>query len=1286
MKVLFFRCVFPVLVFFVSTVVYGQEMKFSPITEENVFDKQPVLSIDQDSKGRLWFAGEANLFMYNSREVQNLVDIDTSFKKLGYITKLLVDPHDVLFIASSTHLFLYDIKQRRWLSEGRSPFKKKLTINSMEYIDGKVYIAAAEGLYTAQKTGNHYILKKGLKRSNVQYITKTEKGQYVLGSTAGIELLKLNGAQFEVMDNLNIPLVEASSYVFPTLLADKASLWVGTKFSGLYKFDFEQKTWTNYNERNSRLLSDNVRKVIKDSSGRLLIGTLKGLSVYQEGNNEFSNYKHNSLSKYSLSQNSIYDIFIDQQKIVWIGTYFGGINAVYPKYFDVQSLSTQSVLQGRLNSDIISSMGESADGYWVGTEEEGIHFVRKDRKQVKGLAHLTTSNLVKDLFVRNNKLYIAQYAGGYSVYDIKQNKVTQYPLEPPNKYHLRNNVYSIYVDSLENVYLGTNAGLYYVRAGKSPEFEKSLPEAVVSSIKSDGRGNLYVLISGKLYEKKVGATQFNSVPFEENGAVNGFYVARNDEVWVTTEDKVFHLTGRAEAKLILQTKYNPLGWPMVVGDTLWVTSKQGLLFFDLKDQYSNLLNQYDGIQVKNLQRSKMFYSEDDNLFLLTLSGLISIQPKQIKFNKTAPNNIVDRIAVNGHKIGFDRLTFNRELKRYQLKLNHDENFITIDFSSSNFIKPAKNRYRYKLEGFEKNWTESSRPEARYTYIPQGNYTLLLYSSNNDAVWSNKPLELEIIVLPPFWKTWWAFLLYVIVAVVLLHFCIKFIVERELLLNAKQTYANKIKFFTQISHEIRTPLTLITVPIEEIVKETESLPLVKSKALRLKKNANKLLDIVNELLDFKKFEDGYESLDREPVELRSYLEDFFYLFSDLALSKRLNYYIKGIEDNMVVDIDRKQFDKVLFNLLSNAIKYSEEGGTIFLNVYGTLKSVQVEIADNGIGVAENKQFEIFEEYYRADNAKETIGTGIGLALTKKIIEQHDGYIRCVTEQVEGKTFTVFQITLPRAEGKSVLPKDGVDMAVSPALPMSKAELLEQRTLLFVEDNVELVNMMVPILEDQYEVIVARDGEEGAEIAIQRMPDIIVSDVMMPRMNGMEMCHIIKSNIVTSHIPIIMLTADNTPDSQMNSLRYGANMYLQKPFDTQMLLYSIKNFLDISQRKREAFDMERPQLLPVADQQFLTKMEGIIEANLMNVSFGVDFLAKEMGMSQPVLYKKLNAVTNLSVNNFIKNYRFKKATQLLRSESNISEVAYAIGFSDRKYFSKEFKKHFGKTPTDYIKEDL
>ena len=1270
----------------VASNIYAQEIKFHKLIEENVFDKQSVLSIAQDSKGILWFAGGDNIFKYNSGRVTDIRYQDTSWSDLGYITRLAITDQDKLFIVSSSGLYTYCSEQANLtlIAKRFTDFTMQ-DVHDIQSFDSHLFISTKKGLYQIGTEDTTYHISPIIKDKIIFTVQKKEGNNYFLASPDGILTLNLDSKQQPKISLLfQIPQLINMNDVITTLSHHEGQIWIGSKRHGLFHYNIQTSQFQNYNEKNSNLLSNNIRKIITDSYGNIWIGTLKGLSLYR-GGLPFQNHYHDTSTPYSLSQNSIYDIYIDQQEILWIGTYFGGLNMIYPPSIDIEVFSTKSNAPHRLSSDIVRGFTETDKGYWIGTDENGINFLDKKSHHIKMHPAYTRSNLIKDIYQRNNKIYVAQYGGGYSIIDT-QNGTSQHSLLKQDTADVANNVYSIYTDKDETLYLGTNTGLYTVNnTSTTTSLIPSIPRSVIGKIASNTTGDIYALAGQDLYVKIKNNKSFEPLNISRSFKINDFYIDQ-DDLWLITVDKVYKYTKSTSVDSILEWKDGQLKSIVKIEDKLWITSQNGLIHHDLITQYTNLLTLEDGLPTNNLGNARLYVDSSKNIFITTQDGLVKLSSQKILFNMVAPQIYLNNIFVSNNKLSRERIVTDKTTQEITVHLKYDENFLAMDFSNSNLIKPYTNHYTYKLEGYDKDWTVSKYPTVQYSNLPIGEHVLTVFASNNDMVWTDKPLTVKLIIHPPFYLTWWAYIIYTLIVVIAIHFIIKFIVEREVLITTEREYEKKIHFFTQISHEIRTPLTLIAMPLDEIIAETANQSNVQQKAKRMKKNASKLLNIVNELLDFRKFDEKKQQLKKTQVSLSAYIEDIFYLLSDLANRKNLNYYINRMDNPDLFPIDQIEFDKVMFNLLSNAIKYTPQNGTVYLDLINTEKFVEIRIVDNGIGVAEQNQFEIFEEYYRQDNTDDVIGTGIGLALTKKIIEQHGGNISCESLIENEQKWTVFRILFEKQESN-----DNIE-TIAPALMESKPlmplyEIMKPKnesTVLVVEDNKELLDILVDIFQGDYCVITAQNGEEGLQQAKAHMPDIILSDMMMPKMSGMELCHSIKTDMITSHIPFILLTALKNSDVHTETLQQGANLYLTKPFDKKQLYLSVRNLLAIGKERRKDFKIKKSKIDNAVDQKFLCSLDQLIEEHLTDDNFGVSFIARSMGMSAPILYRKLRAITDLSLNNYVKTYKLNKAKELLNSHMNISEVAYAVGFSDRKYFSKEFKKLFGINPSEYEPE--
>lgn len=1266
--------------------LHGQNITFQTLTEESIFDKQPVLTIAQDSKGKLWFAGGDDIYNYNSKHVVNMKYQDTSWNQVGYITKIAINDQDKLFIVSTYGIHIYNINHQLFTQSLILKHFSATDILDMQSIDGSIFLATKKGLYTIDCDSDAYQIVPLVTDKLVSTITSMDNGTYIFATANSIDQLQIDRVSRKPIISMlmDIPVMAKSDDLITTLFYHEQHIWIGTKTHGVFYYPPQQKKLINYHEANSNLLSNNVRKITKGPNGNIWIGTLKGLSTYN-GSAAFQNHQHNSLIPNTLSQNSIYDICIDRQNIVWIGTYFGGMNMVYPNDIQMKVFSTKDRPPYRLSSDIIGNITEAEEGYWIATEEDGVNFLDKKTHHIRVLPHYAKSNLIKDVYLRNDKLYIAQYAGGYSIADLAQHTVEHHTLHT-DTLHASNNVYSIYTDVNDTIYVGTNVGLYRAYGNNTPPvLIESIPKNVIGNIKEDTSGNIYIHVGGHLYIKRKTETNFRQVDRLASLSINSFYLD-GDNIWLTSSNQVYRLSQTGKLQSVFEWKYGTLGSIVYVNNKLWIASAQGLIYHDPNSQYTNLLTVEDGLPANNLSSAKLYIDRRQNIFIATKDGLVSFPTRQMTFNIASPKIFLSEVKTNDQILTRDRISHEENDQTITIHLKHDENFLTFDFSSNNLIKSTKNRYRYMLQGFDKDWKEVSSPNIQYSNLPIGEHILTVYASNNDMVWNEQPFTMKLVVHPPFYLTWWAYIIYTVLALLIIHFVIKFIVEREILINSEKEHEKKIRFFTQISHEIRTPLTLITTPLDEIIAETANQTNVQQKAKRMKKNANKLLNVINELLDFRKFDEKKQQLKKARVSLSAYIEDSFYLLSDLANTKDLNYYIRRLDNTDLFPIDSIEFDKVMFNLLSNAIKYTPENGTVYLELIDSEKFVEIRIVDNGIGVAEKNQFQIFEEYYRQDTTEDVIGTGIGLALTKKIVEQHGGNITCQSTVEDGQKWTVFCIVLEKQDFADTTEDiERVFIESKPLPPMH--EIIDSRgesTILIVEDNKELLDTIVGIFQGSHRVITAQNGEEGLKQAKEHMPDVILSDMMMPKMTGMELCHSLKTDVITSHIPFILLTALNDPNIHTETLQYGANLYLTKPFDKKQLYLSVRNLLAISKERRKDFKIKGAEIDNAVDQKFIASLDQLIEEHLTDNDFGVNFISRAMGMSAPILYRKLKAITDLSLNNYVKTYKLNKAKELLRSHMNISEVAYAVGFSDRKYFSKEFKKLFGVNPSEYDTE--
>jgi len=870
-------------------------------------------------------------------------------------------------------------------------------------------------------------------------------------------------------------------------------------------------------------------------------------------------------------------------------------------------------------------------------------------------------------------------------------------------------------DSQDRLWAGTRAdGLFLYRADRDA-FVAVNKTSHIRHLFEDRKGNIWVATHLGIYILAKHTVQFRQLLAKEPASLlKEVNVIREDlkgNIWLGTYNAGLIRYDPVRKSLKMYTTANGLPSNVIAGiledagGALWISTDNGLAKYA-----AGVFKTYtvkDGLPGNVFNYNSLLKHSSGEMFFGGYNGLLSFFPGQIKDNTRIPKAVFINLRLFNQpvRIGDETGLLKQNINGVkELSFSHEQNIFSVDFAVLNYVKPEKNKYAYKLEGFEKEWNYVQRPSATFTNLPPGTYTLLTRGTNNDGVWS-APARLIIHVKPPFWATWWAYLCYVLLFSGLLFFILRFIWMRALLKREQEVHQMKLDFFTNVSHEIRMPLTLIMGPLEVLINESQEFPVLNRKLLALKKNAGRLTRLVTELMDFRKAEAGKMALQVSPGNLVNFCREIFLSFRYLAVKHQIDYQFESGERRIAVYFDKFQLEKVIFNLLSNAFKFTPDRGTIKLTVSSTgAGSVQVTVSDSGIGIARENRPHIFTNFYQVkDPASRNSGTGIGLALSKKIAQFHHGDLTLLPQRDNDMLHTSFRLELKLGAGhfrpeelitpylntdNPVLYQDYPDVETFTESQVPALAEEEEVNILIVEDNAEIRAFIRQSLQQRYRILEAANGKAGLELAFERIPDLILSDVMMPEMDGLELCHLLKTDERTSHIPVILLTARSGNIHEVNGLKTGADAYMTKPFGVNILQLTINNLLRLQAGMRKKFSQQitlQPSniLIESSDEEFLNKLMRLIELNFINADFSVNTLAAEIGMSTPVLYKKIKALTGMTVNNFIKSVRLKRAAQLLKqNQSTVYEVAYMVGFNDSKYFSKEFTKQFGLTPSEYL----
>ncbi|WP_316804050.1 two-component regulator propeller domain-containing protein [Pedobacter nototheniae] len=1314
---------------------------FKHLNVENGLSQSSVLSITQDARGFMWFGTRFGLNKYDSRNFKIYKHDPNDAGSLinsQSLSSILSAKDGSIWIGSPVGINKYNEGQDNFDSIVHHSKEPKSLSNSkinclFQDRENRIWVGTGNGLNLLTNKKKYYFqhfLTSDKLNTEVFALTEDHAGNIWIGTGNGLIVMKIKNhkATFQYLKTFSDQINRVNDNHVTSIVEDRENnLWIGTKQTGLNVLNLQTgvfKTFKYSSLNTNGISSNNIRKIILDQQGKLWIGTLHGISIYNPNTKTFSTLQNEPENKGSLSQNSVYDIFQDKQGIIWVGTYYGGINMVYPDYTPFKVYKST---RNGLSSNVVSAITEdTSHNLWIGTEGEGLNYFDRKKntythyKYNPNNPNSLSSNLVKSIFKdKKNRIWIGTHLGGLNLYLPKSNSFVRFTNKPNDPFSISSDaeITSIFEDSYGRFWIGTSNGLnsFEPATGKFVRKQVNGLSDAVFYIFEDSSRRLLVATNSGLYILTGNSNHFTSLPY---GNISCITEDKQGMIWLgTMRDGIYKLNAQNRKIGEITTK-NGLPSNNIVGileddvHNLWISTDNGLCKYNPAKKSFKTFNIKDGLPGNEFNYKSILKDSNGEFFFGGLSGFISFMPGEIKENKIARGAVFTELKLFNKPVKLnteeDLLKSNiSNLNSITFKAN--QNVFSIDFTVLNFIKPDKNIYAYKLIGFEKNWNYVNTPTASYTNLSPGDYKLLVKGSNNDGLWAENPTTLNLKILPPFYKTWWAYLIYFCMVTGILVLGVRYLLIRAVLKKEKEINEHKLEFFTNISHEIRTPLTLIVGPLENIIGQSQDNPQLNKQLLPIKNNADRLMNLVTELLDFRKAESGKMTLQVSPGNLVKFCQEIFLAFQNMAISKNIAYSFETETEEIIIYFDKIQLEKVFFNILSNAFKFTPDGGEISLKISLDKNAVNVNICDTGKGIPLENQANLFNNFYQA-NPNENIGTGLGLSFSKSITTLHKGNISFESraQQNNQPGFTCFTIHLKTGK-EHFQPSDFIqdyvyyDDATNYTVKTPEtAEILSEKpseqaiankgyNLLLVEDNAEVRNFIRSSLQNNYTVNQSEDGLQGWQSAIETIPDLIISDVMMPNMDGLELCRKLKTDERTSHIPIILLTARSAYVHQINGFENGADAYIMKPFNLRMLELNIINLLNARETIKKKFAQvvklePKNLIINTTEQNFLHKIISIIEDRITDSDFDVPALAAEIGMSQPVLYKKIRALTDLSVNDFVKSIRLKKAAQLLKlNQGNISEIAYSVGFNDRKYFSLEFKKYFGKTPSEFIVED-
>ncbi|MGN8054975.1 hybrid sensor histidine kinase/response regulator transcription factor [Pedobacter sp. 22163] len=1325
---------------------------------ENGLSQNSVMAIAQDKNQFIWMGTRHGLNRYDGYRFKvytNSSDNPNSISE-NVVNTLLSDSKGRLWVGTENGLNIYNEKTDHFYRINKRSSANSFSCDSVEclYEDPQknIWVGTDNGLnllINAEKQiFKKFLFEKPNYKSRLNCIFsifKDDKQNLWVGTYNGlVRIYQVKGKYyFEIFRHSPNNKNSISSNAVKSIVIDKQKrLWLGT-YNGLNLFDYEHKTFKRYQtsatDQNS-IVNNDIRKLTCDKAGNIWIGTQEGLSILDPNTRKFSNYRYDPEQTSGLSQNSIHSIFQDLNGSVYLGTYYKGANVVYPSATPFTVFRNSKKQQG-LSSNIVSAMAEDRyHNLWVGTEGGGLNYVNRSNntftyyKSEPNNNNGLNSNLIKTLCLdKTGQLLVGTHRGGLYLFNpLGHNFKKIVNVKDTKNTPGGDEVIAITEGSDGTVWVGSRDGLstlkkindkYADATVKSP-LEKYLRNKYIQVIFEDKAKNLWIGTMAGLYAynpsiKRITAYYHkkNSTSSLNSGHINCIVQIRNGNICVGTSFGGLSIFDNKSGKFKNYSEKDGLPNGNVLGiiedeeSNLWISTDKGLSKLVSKTGKFINYTKSDGLAGNDFNIRSFLKDGRGELFFGGYDGLTAFYPSQIDINRNiAPITFTElklfdqTVAVNAP----DGLLKEDIKSTKQITFKHSNNNFSIGFALLNYIKPEKNTYRYILKGHSKDWVKTDVPSVTYSDLPAGNYTFMVTGNNNDGNPGGKAATLKITVLPPFWATWWAYLIYMAFFSGLLFLIIRYLFVRALLKRTEDIQKMKLNFFTYVAHEIRTPLTLILGPLENLSKQYQTDNELNRQIIPIKNNANRLMRLITELMDFRKAETGHLTLHVTEDNIVDFTNEIFISFSHLAQTNGIQYEFVHEQENISLFFDKRQLEKVLFNLLSNAFKFCDKGGKISVSLLEMDNEVAISISDNGLGIPAESLKKLFSDYFQVDEQQSHIGSGIGLALSKAIVEQHKGHIAVESTPAENgeRGFTNFTVRLKKGKShfKTAL-FDGVkDYPNHPDIYTQQAEqgitilkpeketAISTETILVVEDNSEIRSLITSLVGNNYQIAESENGLMGWETAVETLPDLIICDIMMPIMDGIELCRRLKQDERTSHIPVIILTARSSHIHQVSGLETGADAYITKPFSPELLLLNVRNLLISRQVMRQKFLKHihlQPKELTInaIDEAFMLKLLKYIDEHIADEDFGVSELASMVGMSRPILYKKIRKLTNLSVNDFVKSIRLKKAMELFKQNRfTIYEVAYQVGFNDPKYFSREFKKQFGKSPREVMNGGL
>jgi len=1325
---------------FLSFQISAETIFFDHLGGKNSLSQLSVNSIYQDELGVIWIGTRYGLNKYDGNKIEVFKHITHDKNSLfgNNIQTVCGDKKGNIYLQCRAGLVVYDLVLRKMITVCQND------VVSISYGLNSLWVCSNSVISNYDKENNKLkeFARPNIPNIRISCLKEASNGQLYIGTrNNGLMIMDKNKRLITGIPDIDVVSLFEDS---------KQKMWVATRRNGLYIIERNsQITHLGNNPSNSNSLSsDFVRSVCEDDFGNFWIGTFNGLCRYNAEQNKFTTFNHSESRPYSLGSSSIWCLLKDKQGTIWIGSYFGGIDYFNPEYSFYKFYSVDNGINYSLSSPIAGKIIEdNQNNLWIGTEGGGLNCLNRKTGVISIYNNLpankgVSANTIKALWLdkSTNNLWIGTHIEGLYRMNLNTKQTVVFRNDPNNPSSLKNDYVRVIIPYQNKLYLAThNSVVIFDMATQQSSFlienkKYGLENKQIWDMMLDKNENLWFSTSSAVFKYDFHKRLLKRYVHDESDSqsvsstyLNTFFQDSKGRIWIgsagsgvdlynpkTDNFRTYNSTNSTIIDdYILDIKESLSGY-------LLIATNKGFSYFDIENnKFYNFVNQ-SVFPITAINEGGLFVTKDGEIFIGSTNGLFSFHENMLNIQPKTFSVLITDLYINNQRI---EPTEKGILKKSisltnKIKLKYNQNAISIEYSCTNYVNAIQEDVDYMLDGFDKSWIKSNnRHLITYTNLNPGSYQLKIRAKQKGGTVTET--SLDIVIRPPFYATWYAYLFYIFVISVIVYVLIKFYTssirlkvsldyekkEKEQIEGLNQS---KLRFFTNISHEFRTPLTLIISQVESLLQTTSLQSSLYSRLLSVHKNAHRMGKLINELLDFRKQEQGFLQIKVSQQDIIRFLNEIVLTFKEYSDHRKINLTFNHDEPNIDLWFDTNQMEKVFYNLLSNAFKFTPDGGEINVSVQVQKIFVKIVVSDSGPGIKANDQGKIFDRFYQAENgySNNAAGTGIGLALAKGIVELHQGTISTENRPEGGSRFIVSMLvgddqftqeqkmTANNSNGNSSLIYSVPDNDfVNEIIESQRLISNKKYSILLVEDSPDLLDLLVQIFSPIYDVNTAVNGRDALGKAKQKQPDIIVSDVMMPEMSGIEMCSKIKSNLETCHIPVVLLTARTAIEYTIEGYRTGADDYLTKPFDTRLLIARCNNLVNNRKQLQAKFSKNTDSDVNIVatnslDQKFLTRAVEIVEKTLDNSEFDVNIFASEMMMGRTAFFQKLKGITGQTPNEFITTIRLKKSLKVLVDEPDLSitDVGYKLGFSSPSYFTKCFREVFGVTPVKYRKDNL